>query len=145
MKVALVHDCWTQRSGAERVFELLCKRFPKADIFTSLYHPEKTIDLGDRPVHTTNLPVPDLILSSLLSFAKITINYPIDDSRFIFFDRKQDFYLVSSRLLSYKRVDVIIETFNWLDWSLLISGEGQRKRRFGHSSFGCDWHSLRSI
>ena len=36
MKVALVHDYLTQRGGAERVFELLCRYFPDADIFTSL-------------------------------------------------------------------------------------------------------------
>ena len=46
MKIALVHDYLTQRGGAERVFELLCKRYPEAYIFTSLYDPQKTIDLG---------------------------------------------------------------------------------------------------
>jgi hypothetical protein len=55
MKVALVHDYLTQQGGAERVFELLCKYFPNADVFTSLYDAEKTIDLGDRPVKTTFL------------------------------------------------------------------------------------------
>jgi hypothetical protein len=46
MKIALVHDYLTQPGGAERVFELLCKRYPDADIFTSLYDPERTINLG---------------------------------------------------------------------------------------------------
>jgi hypothetical protein len=32
MKIALVHDYLTQPGGAERVFELLCKRYPNADI-----------------------------------------------------------------------------------------------------------------
>ena len=96
MKIALVHDYLTQRGGAERVFELLCRRFPEADVFTSLYNPEKTIDLSDRLVKTTMLQnVPgakkyfrlmapfyypafraldlqdyDLIISSSTSFAK---------------------------------------------------------------------------
>ena len=35
MKIALVHDYLTQRGGAERGFELLCKRYPEADIFSS--------------------------------------------------------------------------------------------------------------
>jgi hypothetical protein len=48
MKIALVHDYLTQQGGAERVFELLCKHFPEADIFTSLYDAERTIDLGER-------------------------------------------------------------------------------------------------
>jgi hypothetical protein len=55
MKIALVHDYLTQRGGAERVFELLCKHFPQADIFTSLYDPAHTIELGDRLVHTSVL------------------------------------------------------------------------------------------
>ena len=236
MKVALVHDYLTQQGGAERVFELLCKYFPNADVFTSLYHAEKTIDLGDRPVNTTFLQkIPfasryfrllapfyypafraldlqeyDLIISSSSSFAKgvkkrpgsqhicfchnvtrflwdtqvylkgykefqlfaptiepiftylrkldvkyskepdlyiansttvakriqeiydkpaITINYPVDDSKFIFADQKDSFYLVSCRLLSYKRVDIIIEAFNCLGWPLLIAGDGPERQR----------------
>jgi glycosyltransferase involved in cell wall biosynthesis len=236
MKVALVHDYLTQQGGAERVFELLCKYFPDADIFTSLYDAENTIDLGDRPVKTTFLQkIPfasryfrllapfyypafraldlqeyELIISSSSSFAKgvrkrpgsqhicfchnitrflwdsqvylkgykefqlfapiiapifswlrkldveyskepdlyiansttvakriqqiydkpaITINYPVDDSKFIFADRKESFYLVSCRLLSYKRVDIIIEAFNCLGWPLLIAGDGPERQR----------------
>jgi polysaccharide biosynthesis transport protein len=236
MKVALVHDYLTQRGGAERVFELLCKCFPDADIFTSLYDAERTIDLGDRHVNTTFLQkIPNaskyfrllapfyypafrmldlqdygLIISSSSSFAKgvrkrpgarhicfchnitrflwdtqvylqgyqefqlftpivekifsylrridvryskepdlyiansttvanrirhiydkpaITINYPINDRKFIFADRKEDFYLVCCRLLSYKRVDIIIEAFNSLGWPLLIVGGGPEYKR----------------
>jgi hypothetical protein len=96
MKIALVHDYLTQRGGAERVFELLCKHFPDADIYTSIYDRKNTIDLGDRLVQTTflqNIPISrkyfrlfapfyyaafnslnleayDLILSSSASFAK---------------------------------------------------------------------------
>jgi glycosyltransferase involved in cell wall biosynthesis len=236
MKIALVHDYLTQRGGAERVFELLCKFFPDADVFTSLYAPKQTIDMGKRAVYTTslqnipgatkyfrllaplyfsafrslNLQAYDLIISSSTSFAKavrkrpgakhicfchnitrflwetqtylreyteyrpfypmidrlfepmrrvdlaysqepdlyianstivadrirkvygrdvVTINYPIDSRRFIFSDQKEDFYLVSSRLLSYKRIDIIIEAFNWLGWPLLITGDGPERER----------------
>lgn len=102
MKVALVHDYLTQRGGAERVFELLCKRYPEADIYTSLYDPQQTIDLGERIVNTTflqNIPgaakyfrlmAPfyfpafraldlqeyDLIISSSTSFAKAVRKNP---------------------------------------------------------------------
>lgn len=236
MKIALVHDYLTQPGGAERVFELLCKRFPDADIFTSLYDPERTIDLQERQVRTTVLQhIPgatkyfrlmaplyfpafralnfqdyDLIISSSTSFAKAVrkrpgaihicfchnvtrflwdtdtylreyatyrkvypflkslfqllrrldltyaqepdyyianssivarrietiygkpaqvINYPIDTSKFIFSDQKDDFYFASARLLSYKRIDVIVEAFNWLGWPLLISGNGPERER----------------
>ncbi|HEY9763923.1 MAG TPA: glycosyltransferase [Trichocoleus sp.] len=243
MRVALVHDYLTQRGGAERVFELLCKRFPHAEIFTSLYDPERTIDLRNRIVNTTGLQsIPgasryfrlfaplyfpafraldlsgfDLILSSTTSFAKAvrkgpdalhicfchnvtrflwdtqtyirgyreyqmlypliepiferlrrldleyadepdvyvansstvaqriqkfygqpatTINYPIDDKRFVFSSEKEDFFLVSSRLLSYKRIDVIIEAFNWLGWPLLITGVGPERERLESIALG---------
>lgn len=239
LKVALVHDYLTQPGGAERVFELLCKHYPDADIFTSIYDAKRTIDLGERPVNTTVLQkIPgaakyfrlmapfyfsafraldlqdyDLIISSTTSFAKAVrkrpgalhicfchnvtrflwdtktyireyaayrrlypllkpifkwmqeydlkyaqepdyyianssivarrikqyygktddkvkvINYPIDDSKFIFSENKEDFYFASARMISYKRLDVIIEAFNWLGWPLLISGNGPERKR----------------
>lgn len=236
MKIALVHDYLTQKGGAERVFELLCQHFPEADIFTSLYDPEATIELRNRIVNTTQIQkIPgasryfrlfaplyfpafraldlegyDLILSSTSSFAKCVrkrkgaihicfchnvtrflwdtdtylagfsryqvfhplielvfsrlrqidieyaqepdayianssvvaerirrfygrpatvINYPIDEGKFTFSNNKEDFCLVSSRLLSYKRVDITIEAFNQLGWPLVIIGEGPERER----------------
>ncbi len=236
MKIALVHDYLTQRGGAERVFELLCKHFPNADIFTSLYDAKRTIELGERLVHTTFLQsIPgaikyfrlmapfyypafrsldlqnyDLIISSSSSFAKAVrkregaqhicfchnvtrflwdtstylreyanyrqfypviekvfsylrnidliyaqepdfyvanstvvaqrikktygkpaavVNYPIDPKNFTFSSEKRNFHLVSSRLLSYKRIDVIVEAFNWLGLPLLIAGDGPQRER----------------
>ncbi|MEE3716418.1 glycosyltransferase [Tumidithrix elongata RA019] len=236
MKIALVHDYLTQRGGAERVFELFCKHFPEADVYTSLYDPKATIDLGDRLVHTTPLQkVPgavkyfrlmapfyypvfraldlsayDLIISSSTSFAKavrkregawhicfchnvtrflwdtktylreyadfqnlypvidkiframrkkdlayaqepdvyianssvvgkrirdiygkpaIVINYPIDDSRFTFSSEKDEYYLSSARLLSYKRIDIIVEALNWLGFPLIVTGDGPERER----------------
>ena len=236
MKIALIHDYLTQRGGAERVFELLCKHFPEADIYTSIDDRHNTIDLGDRPVHTTflqnipatrkyfrlfapfyyaafrslNLKKYDLILSSSASFAKgvqkhpqaihicfchnitrflwdtntylreygiysflkpvielvfkkmrqqdvlyaqspdyyiansttvakriettykkdaIVINYPIDDQRFTFSDRKEEYCLVASRHLSYKRLDIIVEAFNDLDLPLIITGDGPETKQ----------------
>jgi len=236
MKIALVHDYLTQRGGAERVFELLCNHYPDADVFTSIYDPERTIDLGERLVRTTALQkIPgaakyfrilapfyfpafraldlqeyDLIISSSSSFAKavkkrtgarhicfchnvtrflwdtetylrqygdyqyfyplietifrsmrkidltyaqepdlyiansnvvarriqenygkqaIMINYPINTSNFIFSEQKSDFYLASARLISYKRIDVIVEAFNWLGLPLIIIGDGPERER----------------
>jgi glycosyltransferase involved in cell wall biosynthesis len=236
MKIALVHDYLTQRGGAERVFELLCKHFPDADLYTSVHDRKNTIDLGDRQVNTTflqNIPTTrkyfrlfapfyysafksldlheyDLILSSSASFAKgvqkrsdavhicfchnitrflwdtntylreygaysflkplieavfqkmrqqdifyaqspdyyiansttvakriretykkdaVVVNYPIDDCRFTFCDRKDDYCLVSSRHLSYKRLDIIVDAFNSLDLPLIITGEGPETKQ----------------
>lgn len=58
----------------------------------------------------------------------IVVNYPIDSSKFQFCDHKADFFLVSSRMLSYKRIDLIIEAFNWLGWPLLIIGDGPERQ-----------------
>ncbi|HEY9828152.1 MAG TPA: glycosyltransferase [Stenomitos sp.] len=234
MRIALVHDYLTQRGGAERVFELLCRHFPEADIFTSLYDPQRTIELGERLVKTTflqNIPgatkyfrlmapfyypvfrlldlqTYDLIISSSTSFAKavrtrpdakhicfchnitrflwdtqtylreyadyqklypfiekvframrkvdkayaqepdlyianstivahrikntygrkaLVINYPIDSGKFSFSDQKENFYLVSSRLMSYKRIDITIKAFNQLGEPLIIIGDGPER------------------
>ena len=235
MKVALIHDYLTQRGGAERVFELLCNYFPDADIFTSLYDPQQTINLGKRQVKTTILQkIPgatkffrllaplyypafrnldlqsyDLIISSSSSFAKgvkkrvgakhicfchnttrflwdteiylqqysdyekfssllekiffwlrkqdfqyaqepdvyianstvvarriwqnykreaEVINYPICSDKFSLNKSKGNFYLVSSRLLGYKRVDITIKAFNSLQLPLIIIGDGPERK-----------------
>ncbi|MGF1490701.1 MAG: glycosyltransferase [Prochloraceae cyanobacterium] len=236
MKIALVHDYLTQKGGAERVFELLCKFFPDADVYTSLYDPQRSINLKERSVKTTMLQkIPgatkyfrllaplyypafrsldfkdyDLILSSTTSFAKavkkragathicfchnvtrflwdtktylkqysdyqklypqiekifrvmreydlkyaqepdiyianstivadrirktydkqaVTINYPIDSSKFNFEAKKDNYYLVASRLLGYKRVEVTVKAFNKLGWPLIIIGDGPERNR----------------
>lgn len=243
MKIALVHDYLTQRGGAERVFELLCYLYPEADVFTSLYDPPHTVDLGDRPVHTTllqSLPAApryfkllapfyypafraldlrdyDLIISSSSSFAKgvrkrpgahhicfchnvtrflwdtktylreytayrrlsplieqlfrqmreidctyaqepdlyianssvvaeriqrfygrqaVVVNYPIDSTQFTFSDQKENFYLAAARLISYKRIDVLVEAFNWLGWPLVILGDGPERERLEAQATG---------
>jgi glycosyltransferase involved in cell wall biosynthesis len=56
------------------------------------------------------------------------INYPIDETKFIFEEAKKDFYLVSARLLGYKRIDVIVEAFNELGWPLKILGNGPERK-----------------
>ncbi|MGB7413356.1 MAG: glycosyltransferase [Thermosynechococcaceae cyanobacterium] len=64
----------------------------------------------------------------------IVVNYPIDAGKFSFSDQKQDYYLVCSRLLSYKRVDIIIEAFNTLGLPLKIIGEGPERERLEASA-----------
>ena len=58
MKIALIHDYLTQQGGAERVFELLCRHFPEADIYTSIYSSQTSIQISEnnnRPIRTTRL------------------------------------------------------------------------------------------
>jgi len=236
MKVALVHDYLTQRGGAERVFEMLCRFFDQADVFSSVYDRQSTVNIQGHAVNTTflqhipgakkrfrlfaplyysafrqlNLEDYDLIISSTSSFAKgvkkrpgamhicfchnvtrflwdtrtyleenssyrrlapiiepilnsmreqdlryakepdlyiansstvakrieeiynrkaMVINYPIDTDKFIFAGRKEDYYLISSRMISYKRLDIAIEAFNWLGLPLVITGDGPERKR----------------
>lgn len=42
MKIALVHDYFTQYGGAERVLEIFCELFPRAPIYTLLYNERAT-------------------------------------------------------------------------------------------------------
>lgn len=44
MRIAIVHDYLTQRGGAERVVLAMCRTFPDAVLFTSLYEPDRTFD-----------------------------------------------------------------------------------------------------
>ncbi|MEM6613573.1 MAG: glycosyltransferase [Cyanobacteria bacterium P01_C01_bin.72] len=236
MKVALVHDYLTQRGGAERVFEMLCRFFDQGDVFSSVYDQQSTVDIQGHQINTTflqNAPgakqnfrlfAPlyysafrqldlgdyDLIISSTSSFAKgvkkkpgamhicfchnvtrflwdtrtyleenssyrrigkliepilqsmrqqdlkyakepdlyiansttvarrireiydrkaMVINYPIDTDKFIFSAQKEDYYLISSRMISYKRLDIAIEAFNWLGLPLVITGDGPERKR----------------
>ncbi|NJS16797.1 MAG: glycosyltransferase family 4 protein, partial [Nostocaceae cyanobacterium CSU_2_110] len=59
----------------------------------------------------------------------IVINYPIDTSKFVYSDSKDDYFLASARMIGYKRLDIIVEAFNWLGWHLKISGDGPEKER----------------
>jgi glycosyltransferase involved in cell wall biosynthesis len=43
-RVAIVHDYLTQKGGAERVVLSLCRAFPEAPVYASLYDPDTTFD-----------------------------------------------------------------------------------------------------
>ncbi|MGB5636545.1 MAG: glycosyltransferase, partial [Waterburya sp.] len=59
----------------------------------------------------------------------LVINYPIDSNKFVFSGQKEDFYLISSRMISYKRLDIAVEAFNWLGLPLIITGDGPERKR----------------
>jgi glycosyltransferase involved in cell wall biosynthesis len=53
-RVAIAHDYLTQRGGAERVVLALCRAFPDAPVYTSLYEPARTYpEFGARDVRTS--------------------------------------------------------------------------------------------
>jgi glycosyltransferase involved in cell wall biosynthesis len=49
---------------------------------------------------------------------------PVNTARFPFQAQKQDFYLTVSRLVSYKKIDLIVRAFNQLGRSLVVIGTG---------------------
>jgi glycosyltransferase involved in cell wall biosynthesis len=49
---------------------------------------------------------------------------PVDTNRFQFQSQKQDFYLTVSRLVSYKKISMIVRAFNQLGRSLVVIGSG---------------------
>ena len=56
LKVALVHDWLTGMRGGEKVLEVLCERFPDAEIFTLLHVPGTVSPAIERlPIHTSLL------------------------------------------------------------------------------------------
>jgi len=92
-----------------------------------------------RKVDLTYAQEPDLYIANssvvarriktIYSKQAVVINYPIDTNRFIFSENKEEYYLASARMISYKRLDIIVEAFNWLGWPLLISGDGPERER----------------
>ncbi|OKH20984.1 glycosyl transferase family 1 [Hydrococcus rivularis NIES-593] len=54
---------------------------------------------------------------------------PVNCDRFSFQAQKEDFYLTVSRLVSYKKVSLIVEAFNQLGYPLVIIGDGPELRR----------------
>ncbi len=59
----------------------------------------------------------------------IVIPPPIDVDRFAPEDVDEDYFLVLSRLASYKRIDVAVEAFKKLDMPLVIIGDGPDRAR----------------
>lgn len=57
------------------------------------------------------------------------LNPPVEIQRFILGDKKEDFFLIVSSLVPYKRIDLAIEAFNRLGYSLKIIGTGQEGKR----------------
>jgi glycosyltransferase involved in cell wall biosynthesis len=57
---------------------------------------------------------------------KATVIYPpVDVDKFTFCDRKDDYYVTASRLVPYKRIDLVVEAFSRMpDRKLVVVGDG---------------------
>ena len=59
----------------------------------------------------------------------VVIHPPVDIRRYHPHDRPGDYYLIVSRLIPYKRIDLAIEAFNQLGLPLVIGGTGRDQAR----------------
>ena len=59
---------------------------------------------------------------------------PVSLDKFEYSDKKKEFYLVVSQLVSYKRIDIAVDAFNRLDKELIIIGDGPEKKRLEKSA-----------
>ena len=54
-----------------------------------------------------------------------TVIYPpVDVEKFKLYEKKEDFFLTASRMVSYKKMDLIVETFSKTDKKLVVIGTG---------------------
>ncbi len=59
----------------------------------------------------------------------IMVYPPVEEDRFCLSEKSEGFYLVVSRLIGYKRVDLAVEAFNNLNKRLIVIGDGPEKQR----------------
>lgn len=52
---------------------------------------------------------------------------PVDTDYYTPAEKTEDYFLVVSRLVPYKRVDLAVEAFNELGWPLMVIGDGSEK------------------
>ena len=57
------------------------------------------------------------------------IHPPVDVDRFRIQDGHEDYFLIVSRLVPYKRIDLAVEAFNKLELPLVILGDGRDRSR----------------
>ncbi|WP_308377359.1 glycosyltransferase, partial [Serratia marcescens] len=55
---------------------------------------------------------------------------PVDIERFSVSEKKEDFYLTASRIVPYKRIDLIVEAFSFMpDKKLIVIGDGSEMNK----------------
>lgn len=67
----------------------------------------------------------------------VVIHPPVEVSRFSISNSIDDYFLIVSRLIPYKRIDIVIEAFNELGYPLIVIGDGydlQRLKNMANSN-----------
>ena len=99
----------------------------------------KSMLLGIRLVDKTAADQPDYYIANSTAVAKrirefygrnaVVVHPPVDVRRFSISPEIDDYFLIVSRLVSYKRIEVAIEACNRLGKRLLIVGDGPDRQR----------------
>jgi glycosyltransferase involved in cell wall biosynthesis len=76
-----------------------------------------------------NSPVVAARIAKYYRRESMIIPPPVDTSRFVPADVHEDYFLIVSRLVPYKRVDIAVEAFSQLGLELRIAGTGRDERR----------------
>jgi glycosyltransferase involved in cell wall biosynthesis len=67
----------------------------------------------------------------------VVVHPPVDVDRLTMADQKSDFYLTASRMVPYKRMDLIVEAFRSLpDLRLVVIGDGPERNRIHEAAGG---------
>ena len=73
--------------------------------------------------------VADRIFKSYGRESKV-IYPPVDVERFSLYEKKEEFYLTASRLVSYKKTNLIVDAFNKMpDKKLIVIGDGEEYKK----------------
>ncbi|KAA5806377.1 glycosyltransferase family 4 protein [Thermoanaerobacterium thermosaccharolyticum] len=59
----------------------------------------------------------------------VVINPPVNTDFYTLVDEDEDYFLIVSRLVEYKRIDIAVEAFNELGYKLIIIGDGPEKEK----------------
>ncbi|BCD67295.1 glycosyltransferase family 4 protein [Nitratiruptor sp. YY09-18] len=59
----------------------------------------------------------------------VVIYPPVDIEKFTCVENKEDFYLTASRLVPYKKIDLIVEAFAKIDRKLVVVGDGPQMQK----------------
>lgn len=54
---------------------------------------------------------------------------PVNVEKFKLYDKKEDFYLTASRMVPYKKIDLIVEAFSKTDKKLVVIGTGPEMKK----------------
>lgn len=129
-----MHVCYTH-SPARYAWELYHEHVPPgrfSPIKRWMLHRFRVWDAtaGQRVDHfiANSKPVANRILKVYRREATV-IHPPVDVSRFDAGREREDFYLVSGRLVGYKHVAAVVEAMNAMGRRLIVIGDGPERRR----------------